>query len=134
MFRLSNARPADGEQPDFAPIIEALKRKRDSTEEIEKVYSSELIPIHLVAEAKGISDLQALAGLADSDEVPIRPQSPRPIALKEIPDATIAVLIGDSIPRLEACPAASVASLLEGRREIVAAAVSANELVGLALR
>jgi hypothetical protein len=56
MFRLSNARPADGEQPDFAPIIEALKRKRDSTEEIEKVYSSQLIPIHLVAEAKGISE------------------------------------------------------------------------------
>jgi hypothetical protein len=72
MFRLSAARPAEGEQPDFAPIIEALKRKRDSTQEIEKLYSSQLVPIHFVAEAKGLSDLQALAGLADSDEVQVR--------------------------------------------------------------
>jgi tetratricopeptide (TPR) repeat protein len=72
MFRLSAAKPADGEQPDFAPVIEALKRKRESTQEIEKIYSSQLAPIHLVAEAKRLSDLQALAGLADSDEVQVR--------------------------------------------------------------
>jgi len=72
MFRLSAAAPAAGEQPDFAPLIEALKRKRESTQKIEKIYSSQLAPIHFVAEAKGLSDLQALAGLADADEVQVR--------------------------------------------------------------
>ncbi|MGC2761572.1 MAG: hypothetical protein WA206_09700, partial [Candidatus Binatus sp.] len=64
--------PADGERADFAPLIEALKRKRESTQEIEKVYSSQLVPIHFVAESKGLSDLQALAGLAEADEVQVR--------------------------------------------------------------
>jgi transcription elongation GreA/GreB family factor len=73
MVRLpTRSGPGGTPETDFGPIIEALKKKRERIADLEKIYGSQLCPIHLLAEAMGLNDLQVLAGLANNPDAQIR--------------------------------------------------------------
>ena len=57
---------------DFAPMVAMMREHEKRRGEVEKLYSTNLVPIHLVAKALGINDLEAIAGLAHGSDVVIR--------------------------------------------------------------
>jgi tetratricopeptide (TPR) repeat protein len=59
-------------ESDFAPILEMMQARRNRTQEVERLYSTQTLPIHIVAQALNVDDFVALAGLANSQNVLIR--------------------------------------------------------------
>jgi len=61
----------DGE-PDIRPILEWIEATRRSHDELLEIYRTSPVTIHVLAEAWGISDVEALWQLAHREGIPIR--------------------------------------------------------------
>lgn len=54
------------------PVVKVLESKRGSAEALDAFYQANFIPIHMVATAQGCSDIDTLAYIAQSEDLPIR--------------------------------------------------------------
>jgi transcription elongation GreA/GreB family factor len=59
-------------ESDFEPIVTMMRTRRERIQEVERLYTTHAVPIHIVAKALNMNDFVALAGLANSPDVLIR--------------------------------------------------------------